>query len=100
MARASRSEGDATGGQIKNKKVKAATVRCPNPQIPSHHTPHSREGSNGVVGYLDTTTAAMGDADTVKAAIDRRIAGANFSGRSRKRHGQEGCPVSPPIDGI
>src|SRR6266849_10322474 len=69
MARASRSEGDAAGGQLKNRNVKAATVRCPNPQIPSHHTPHSREGSNGVVAFLDTTTAAMGDADAVKPRL-------------------------------
>src|SRR6266404_5576775 len=40
----------------------------------------AEQGSNSAVAFLDTTTAAMGDADTVKAAIDRRIAGSNFSG--------------------
>ncbi len=38
------------------------------------------QGSNGAVVFLDTTTAVMGDPDTVKAAIDRRISGTNFSG--------------------
>lgn len=36
--------------------------------------------TTGGVTFLDTTTAVIGDLDSVKAAIDRRIAGSSFTG--------------------
>jgi hypothetical protein len=40
----------------------------------------AEQNSTGAVAFLDSTTAVIGDLDSVKAAIDRRISGSNFTG--------------------